>query len=72
MTFSTHKQKSPLKSPFLVISCLKLYRWEQNFVAKVIDNAHMEAKNSLVWKERMSRVPGRRMQIMGNIIPCFY
>jgi len=76
MTFSTHKQKIPSEKSFfgdiLPEICLCTFRWEQNFVAKVIDNAHMEAKNSLVWKQRMPRVPGRRMQIMGNIIPCFY
>jgi len=38
----------------------------------VIDNAHMDVKNSFIWKKRMSRVPGRRMQIMGSIIPWFY
>jgi len=38
----------------------------------VIENAHMEVKRSLVWKKRMSRDPGIRMQIMDSIIPCIY
>ena len=54
------------------VSCLKFVwyvRFAGNikFVAKVIDNVHMEVKNSLVRKQRMSRVPGRRMQIMDSI-----
>jgi len=32
---------------------------------------HIWMKNSLIWKTCMSRVPGRRMQIMGSIIPWY-
>jgi len=42
-----------------------------NFITKVINNGHMEVKSSLVWKKWMSCVPGRRMQIMGSVIPYF-
>jgi len=59
MTFSTHKQKIPSKkSPFwwypaknLHDMYVSLHRY--NFVAKVINNGHMEVKNSLGRKQRM-------------------
>jgi len=42
---------------------LRTFRCADKTLLRVINNGRMEVKNSLVWKQRMSRVPGRRMQI---------
>jgi len=40
-----------------------------DFIVKVIKNGRREVKNSLVQKWRMSRVPGRRNQILSSTTP---
>jgi len=42
-----------------------------DFFVKMIKNGHREVKNSLVRKYQMLCVPGKRNQIMGDIIPLF-
>jgi len=79
MSFSTHKQESFLKIPFLMVHYIKFVLYlglcfsaQIQFVAKVMNNVRMEVyNNGFVWKKRMSRVPGGWNQTMGSIIPYF-
>jgi len=58
ISFSTHKQESFLKIPFLVMQCIKFvlylslcFSTQIQFVAKVMNNVRMEVyNNSFVWK----------------------